>query len=260
MPPPNRVALGPLSRTVLDGAAWRESSAYPASQPWADELERLSAFLVAQGEFERFLPSLRGKESQRGGALAEIRFAYFMHCNGFSILEWEPEAVPGRPGDLSVSWQGSAAIFAEVKGPGWEGELTDEELDRGRKAQGKYVDLEVRAVDSIGPILYAIDKSLPKLAPGRANLVAIVDDLNISPTALPEGWLEGSVHEHLAQPAAQLVSGVFFLRPELYHGEPLEYLHRFVNNPAATTPLPSHVRDGWLAANSNRQGPRWAPQ
>lgn len=245
---------------MLNGAVWRETSAYPASQPWADELERLLAFLIAQGQFERFLPRMRGKVSQLEGALAEVRFAYFLHCNRFSILDWEPVAVEGRPGDLSVSWQSTPPVFVEVKGPGWESELSTEELTGDRKTQGKYVDGEMRSVDSINPVLRAIDKSLPKFALGRANVVAIVDDLNISPTSLPKGWLEPTIQEHIARPPGQVVSGVFFLRPELYHGEPLEYFYRFVHNPAASTPLPERVLKGWLAANSNRQGPRWAPE
>jgi hypothetical protein len=245
---------------VLDGAAWRGTSVYPASQPWADELERLLAFLAAQGQFERFLSRLRGKESQLEGALAEIRLAYFLHRNGFAILEWEPVAVEGRPGDLSVSWQRGAPIFVEVKGPGWESELTADELKGARKGQGKYVDSEVRSVNSVDSVLRAIDKCLPKLAIGRANLVVIVDNLHISPTSIPDEWLKSSVQQHISRPSGQAVSGVFFLRPELYHGAPLEYFYRFVNNPAPSAPLPDDVLKGWLAANSNRQGPRWAPQ
>jgi len=100
-----------------------------------------------------------------------------LHCNGFSITQWEPEAVAGRPGDLGVAWRESEPIFVEVKGPGWESELKPDERVGSGRAEGKNVDLEVRAVDSIGPILYAIDMSLPKLAAHRCNLVPVVDDL-----------------------------------------------------------------------------------
>jgi hypothetical protein len=257
MPPPQDVVLGPLSRSVLDGANWRDVSKYPAWQEWADELERLLAFLVSHDQFERFLPRLRGKESQLEGALAEIRFAYFLHCNRFRITAWEPEAVAGRPGDLEVVWQSSTPIFIEVKGPGWEGELSDEERVADRKKMGKNVDLEVRSVDSIGPTLYAINKSLPKLAADRCNVVAVVDDLFISPTGLPPGWLNGVIQRHLADSTRQKVSGVFFLKPEM-HGEPIEYLYRFIPNASATRPLPPAVLEGWIASNANPQGSRWA--
>lgn len=257
MPPPRNVILGTLTRTVLDGAGWRETSKFPAWQEWADELERVLAFLVAQDQFQRFLPRLRGKESQLEGALAEIRFAYFLHCNRFRILEWEPTAVTGRPGDLEVGWRGSAPIFIEVKGPGWESELTEDERLGTRKGVGKNVDLEVRAVDSIGPTLYAIDKSLPKFSKDRCNVVAVVDDLFVSPTGLPPGWVDGVIQKHLAEPARLKVAGVFLLRPEMY-GESVEYIYRFVPNNSAERPLPTAVLQGWLESNLNRQGPRWA--
>ena len=73
MAPPNEVNLGTLTRTVLDGAVWREESKYPASQFWADEAERLFAFLESQGAFERFLPRLRAREREKTAALAEAR-------------------------------------------------------------------------------------------------------------------------------------------------------------------------------------------
>jgi hypothetical protein len=216
MPPPLNVELGPLTRTVLDRSVWREDSQFPAWQEWADETERILSFLVAQGQFERFLPRLRARE--REGAFAEIRFAYFLHCNGFRILQWEPEGVSGRPGDLEVDWRGTGAIFIEVKGPGWEGELSPEERAKGRLAKGKNVDMEVRSVDSIGPVLYAIDKSLPKFAKDRCNLVAVVDDLFTSPTGVPLGWLTASIEKHLASPTYACVGGVFLMRAELYGG------------------------------------------
>jgi hypothetical protein len=257
MPPPKDIILGTLTRFVLDGAEWRPTSKYPAWQEWADELERLLAFLLAQDQFQRFLPRLRAKESQLEGALAEIRFAYFVHCNRFEIVGWEPAAVVGRPGDLEITWQGSEPIFVEVKGPGWEGELEKRELIGERKSRGKHVDLEVRAIDSIGPILYAIDKSLPKFAADRCNLVAVVDDLFVSPTGLPEGWIDDAIQHHLDEPTRQKVSGVFLLKAEMY-GETVDYNYRFVPNDKPLCPLPMAVLQGWLASNSNAQGPRWA--
>ncbi len=78
-----------------------------------------------------------------------MRFAYLLYCIGFVITQWEPEAVAGRPGDLEVTWKESEPIFIEVKGPGWESELSDQDRAAGRIAKGKNVDMEVRAVDSI---------------------------------------------------------------------------------------------------------------
>jgi hypothetical protein len=72
MPPPHDVNLGPLTRTVLDGAVWREESLYPATQVWADEAERIFAFLETQRVFPQFLTRLR---SGHGRLFAERRKA-----------------------------------------------------------------------------------------------------------------------------------------------------------------------------------------
>ena len=136
----------------------------------------------------------------------------------------------------------------EVKGPGWESELRPEERARGRQQMGKNVDLEVRAVDSIRPMLYAIDKSVPKFVHERCNLVAIVDDLFISPTGLPSDWLEAAVQSHLQTKEHQTVGGVFLLKPELSSG-PIDDLYRFVPNLKAARPLPAVVLEGWIASD-----------
>ena len=144
MPPPSEINLGSLTQTVLDGAVWRNESEFPAFQTWADEVERVFSFLVAQNVFERFLPRLRARE--RDGALAEARAGFFFHRNRFHILDWEPIAVPNRPGDIEIQWQDGEPLFIEVKGPGWEGELSPEEIRSGRQHLPKYVNAEGRAV------------------------------------------------------------------------------------------------------------------
>ena len=214
MPPPAHVVLGPRTRTVIDGAVWRRESQFPASQKWADETERVLAFLESHGVFGTFLPRLRSRE--RGGAFAEARVAYFFHCNGFRILAWEPEDVSRHPGDLEIQWPDTEPIFVEVKGPGWEDELSPEEREAGRKAAGKHVDMEARAVDSVGPILYAIDKCLPKLSPARCNLIVVIDDLFVSPATMPAGWIDSSINHHLAAPERSVVGAVLVMTTEMY--------------------------------------------
>ena len=87
MPPPEGVNVGPLTRTVLDGAVWRDESEFPASQDWADEVERVLSFLESEGKFGTFLPRLQTRETQRDGALAEARAAFFFRRNGFDITD-----------------------------------------------------------------------------------------------------------------------------------------------------------------------------
>jgi hypothetical protein len=240
---------------VLDGAAWREASAFPAFQDWADEVERVLAFLEARGVFGDYLPRLRARE--REGALAEARTAFFFHRNGFQITAWEPEAVSGRPGDLEVRWQGCEPIFVEVKGPGWESELTFEEIRAGRQHGPKYINAEARAVGPVSRVLYAVDKAIPKLDPGRCNLVVVVDDLFLSPTEMPRELLEGQVVRGLGDPRYVPVSAVLLLNPAS-HGNGVEYRKYFVPNGGAARPLPQAVYDGLLRGNNDPQGPRWA--
>jgi hypothetical protein len=107
--------------------------------------------------------------------MAEARAAFFFHRNGFQILRWEPEEVPDHPGDLDIQWQESEPIFVEVKGPDWEGELTEAERVAGRTSLPKYINAEGRAIVPQERVLYAITRALPKLAEQRANLVVVVD-------------------------------------------------------------------------------------
>jgi hypothetical protein len=256
MPPPDEVNLGPLTRTVLDRAAWRAESQYPAFQVWADEAERLFAFLEAQGAFDRFLPRLCAREREKTAALAEARAGFFFHRNGFRILRWEPEEVAGRPGDLEIQWRDSEPIFVEVKGPDWEGELTDAERRAGRKDFPKYINAEGRAIAPQERVVYAITKALPKLAERRANLVVVVDDLFVSPVELPKDHLTAVVANALADPTCHFVGGVFLLNPVSY-GDFVEYRKYFVPNIGAVHPLPDVVTEGLAAGNNDPQGPRW---
>jgi hypothetical protein len=255
MPPPDDVILGPLTRTVLDGAVWRDASVFPAFQDWADEVEGVLSFLESQRKFETFLPRLRARE--RDGAFAEARVAFFFHRNGFDITDWEPAAVVGRPGDLEVRWRNSEPIFVEVKGPGWEGELTLEQIQAGRQHGPKYINAEARAVGPVSRVLYAVDKAIPKLDVTRCNLVVVVDDLFLSPTEMPRSILKGQLTRGLSDPKYVPVSAVFLLNPASY-GQGVEYRKYFVPNPGAARPLPAPVHDGLLQGNDDPQGPQWA--
>lgn len=256
MPPPEEVKLGPLTRTVLDGAFWRAKSQYPASQVWADEAERLFAFLVTQCVFDRFLPRLRAREREKTAALAEARVGFFFHRNGFRILRWEPEEVPGHPGDLDIQWRDTEPIFVEVKGPDWEGELSEAERRTGRKGLPKYINAEARVIAPQERVLYAITRALPKLVERRANLIVVVDDLFVSPLYLTKDYLTRALVNGLADPTCRSVGGVFLLNPVSY-GDFVEYRKYFAPNVGAAHPLPDVVKEGLAAGNNDPQGPRW---
>lgn len=256
MPPPKDVKLGSLTQVIRHTSKWGDVSEFPAFQAWADEVEKVLSFLVAHGMFERFLPRLRARESERDAALAEARAAFFFARNGFRILAWEPEAVAGRPGDLEIQWTNTEPIFVEVKGPGWEGELSKEEIAAGRQHGLKYINAEGRAVGPIGRVVYCLGKSVPKFDPKRVNLVVVVDDLFISPTELPKDYLQQSLQHELAAPEYAKVGGVFLLNPASHSG-PIEYRKFFVPNTGALVQMPALVLEGLLAGNTDPQGPRW---
>ena len=232
---------------LLDRSVWSATSEFPAGQAWADDTERILSFLQAQGVLDALLPRLLAREWE--GAYAEARVGYFFKCNAFRILKWEPLEVPDRPGDLDIQWKETEQIFVEVKGPGWEGELSDEERKTGRKNQPKYINAEARMLDTIGSIAKAIDKALPKFSPARANIVATSDDLFMSALDMPLDMLEARILRHLKETRCACVGGVLVLQVVKPSDRQLEYRHYFISNPSGTHPLSEEVVKGLKAGN-----------
>jgi hypothetical protein len=251
--PRDDVTLGSLTRVMLGRASWGAESAFPSTQKWADEVERVLRFLDVQGVLDGFLPRLCGREAERDGALAEARMGFFFSRNGFRILRWEPVEVLNRPGDLDIQWGDTEPIFVEVKGPGWEGELSQEAREAGRLNAPKYVNAEARFVDPVERVEYAINKALPKFASSRVNLVAVVDDLFFSPTEIPAVILNGRLKRFYADPQYRVVAGVFLMNPVSHvHASEVEYRSHFVPNENAMKHLPDVVATGFLASNTLR--------
>lgn len=247
MPPPNKINLGPRTRAILSDAVWSEKSFFPGHQSWADEFEKILAFLEAQGQFERFYSRLRAKE--RDGALAEARAGFYFHRNGFKILKWEPEAVPRVPGDIEIAWRNTEAIFLEVKNPGWEGELSEEEINTGRTKLPKRI--KGGEGRSFGPperVLYAMYKALPKFNATRINLIVVDDDLFVSPVEYPIDILTARIANEIIKPEYANVSGVFLLNPKSYGAE-VEYRTFFVTGKGK--PLPGLVEGAFLEENKS---------
>jgi len=162
-----------------------------------------------------------------------------------------------RPGDLDIKWRDTEPIFVEVKGPGWKGELSQEALDSGRQRRPKYINAEARAVDPAERVEYAVTKALPKLAEGRINLLAVVDNLFFSPTEIPTAILNDRVNRVLAKAPYRVVAGVFLMNAVSY-GSDVEYRTYFIQNPNAIKRLPGAVSSGLLTGNLNPHGPRRA--
>lgn len=252
MPPPKDVKLGPLTRTIIDNAVWTSSSTFPSNQGWSDEFEKILTFLESQGQFKRFFSRLCARE--RDGALAEARAGFFFHRNGFQILKWEPEAMPGIPGDIEISWYNTEALFLEVKNPTWEGELLEEEIKSGRTKLPKYLHAESRAIDPFERVMFVVGKSLRKFCNNRVNLAVVVDNLFVSPLEMPTDIVFERIVNELANPDYKNVSGAFLLNPVSYGGD-VEYRALFVSG--IGKPLPDLVKDAFLKENARSKLPHW---
>jgi hypothetical protein len=246
MPPPPEITLGPLTQRMLSGSVWSDATPFPAWQGWADDAESILRFLETQRVLDQFMPRLHAREWE--GAFAEARVGYFFQQQGFQVLGWEPRAVPDHPGDIEIQWPDTDVMFVEVKGPGWEGELTIEERAAGRKQEPKYQNNDFRSVGSVDAVLKAIDKALPKFASDRGNVVAVADDLFFSPLEIPEPLL-GAIVDYVKDADYSLVSGVLLLQAIKPTDHPVEYRHYFIANPMAHHPVPTVVIDHLIAGN-----------
>jgi len=190
-----------------------QSEVYPSCQPWADEIESVLQCLKRHGQFEKYLPRLHS--TGRDPAFAEARIAHFLEQGGFSITDWEPESPTGCPGDLEIQYAETEALFVEVKQPGWGSELSDVEKEAGRWHEPKYRNAEVRSVDPADNVNYSIEKALKKFVREKVNIVAVEDDLMVSPFESSKALVVARIRENLARPENSAVSAVLLLRPFL---------------------------------------------
>jgi len=188
---PSHVRLGPLISTMASNAAWLSEDEFPSHQRAADEVERVLSFAEVKGQFERFLPQLKGPAMSRNSALAELRVAYYFDRNQFHIVEWEPPGEGLKKGEFAIEGPSHERIFVEIKNPGWRGELREEEVVAGRRNQPKNINGEARFVGSWQNIQQMMDRAYPKFAVNQRNLLVIVDDFFVSLQYGPE-WYAGN--------------------------------------------------------------------
>ncbi len=180
--PPDHVHIDSLVATVRDGARWRDEKAFPSHQKFSDEVEKVLAFAVAQDRFAAYLPRLRGRWNQFESALAELRVAFYLHRNQFRVQNWEPVGARGVPGEgeFSVAGPSGVLVFVEVKSPGWEGEVSEEERRSGRLKQPKNLYCEGRWVAPWQKVQSAVAKAYKKLRSDNPNLLIVADDFFVS--------------------------------------------------------------------------------
>lgn len=251
------VKLGPLTQEIVSNASWFCTDDFPSNQEWADYVERVLAHLKTHGQFDRFLPRLRGKLTQRDGALAEARVSFLFHGWGFSITSWEPRTASGSLGEFEIQWKSTSPIFVEVKGPRWEGEMDQSERTI-RKREGKYKSGEARTLDTIGKVIEAIDKAKKqnKFSAGKPNLLVIcTTNLFVSPTELSDKIVKPKVEAALK--SALLIGGVLLLNIMCQEMK-IRYETLFVTNSTANedSKLPLPVEEWLLSNNTGSQTKR----
>jgi hypothetical protein len=173
--------LGPLTKSLFYPFPWPDK--FPVCQAWADEFERILSFADIQGQLQAFLPRINtDRSNQRDEALNELRVAFYLHRNGFSIVSWEPLGLNGKRGEYSVRVPEEVNVFTEVKSPGWESELGAEERLTGRTKLPKHLDGEGGAFANWEGIRKCIasPKTYPKFSLLQPNLLVIADDFFVS--------------------------------------------------------------------------------
>ncbi|SRR5712692_3414666 len=197
----NHISEALLSQRLLREARWVGQDGYPTSPQYSVELEGLLGFLQAHNRLESFWPRLAGpRRQQRDEALQEIRVARFLTSNGFPVVQWEPPGNGNLIGEFSVQALPSPPVFVEIKSPGWEGQLSQEQRDAGRANQEKYQDLEGGADDPWRAIRASVRKAYSKFSLGQPNLLVIADD-RFMPLAT---WGDVPAHKALFLPSTTL--------------------------------------------------------
>jgi hypothetical protein len=144
---------------------------------FADELEDLLALAESAGVLGMYSKELRGRANQRDSAIEELRVAKVLSDKAFPVVEWRPIGSGPKEGEFLVRDPDGVGIFVEVKSPGWESEVSQEERLAGRLNEPKYRDAEAFYGNSGRGVRFAMDKAYAKFHPANCNLLVVADDL-----------------------------------------------------------------------------------
>lgn len=183
----NTELFGPKANQWLSENKWTDL--YPGWKQFAEELEAFLGMLEVEEQLDRYLPRLKSKQQQRDEALVELRILYFFICSGYRVVDWEPTGNNGKRGEFNLARNGEPSFFVEVKSPGWEGELSQQQREDGRAKQPKYTPGKIGggAVSPNSAMHKSIDKAYEKFLDSCPNLLVIADDL-LFPLQFGEEW------------------------------------------------------------------------
>jgi hypothetical protein len=245
-------ALGPVARRLVSPDRWTDP--YPATPEWAKELDVLLRFADERGRLSSFVPRLESRNHNRDEALNELRVAYWFAQNGFPVVQWEPSGLNGMKGEYLINSPDAVSVFVEVKSPGWEGDLTNEERKAGRTKQPKYREEDGGAFGNWQPIQRCIasPKTYPKFTPTQPNLLVISDDLMVGLHDSPEHVEIALYADHkgygetgyFTSSRFENIGGLgVFQAVKFWEREGVEYEFRLFDNPFAlsSTKLPGSL-------------------
>lgn len=171
---------------VFSNSWWSKQRNFPPCDDWKDDIEKHLKFMQYKGWLTSIKPQLQSRNY--GSFLSEIFAAYFVEKDlGFGVTAWNPKTKEGRDVEFHIKDKAGSEIFCEVKSPGWQGQLTKEEIQSGRAKQPKYSTFgESRVTAPYMKIRKTLDKSYKKFIPNKQNLLIITDNLFQPPSFGPQ--------------------------------------------------------------------------
>ncbi len=161
---------------VFADSWWSEQKHFPPCDEWKTYIEKHLQFM----QDKHWLTSIKQELKSRNyeSFLSEIFAAYFVEKNlGFEVTTWNPKTKDGRDVEFCIKDKADSDIFCEVKSPGWQGQLTNEEILSGRTKQPKYLTVESRGTAPYMKIRKTLEKSYKKFISNKQNLLIITDNL-----------------------------------------------------------------------------------
>jgi len=184
-----------LWTVVTEGLVGARFQWFPMETTSSDELEKLLEFSDSQNQFERFLGRIsKAADNRMDEVVQELRTAFFFYRNGFPICRWEPSGLLGKIGEYSLRAD-RQEVFVEVKSPGWEAELSPEEIKAGRTKQPKYIQGDARAVAPWLQVRDCMKRAYCKFTDAQPNLLVIADDFHMSLTEEDDSQFEIALFE-----------------------------------------------------------------
>ena len=120
--------LGPAARRLISPDRWTDG--YPGPVAYSRELDVLLDWASKRNYLKRFVPNIEAKNTKRDEALNELRLAYFFDHTGFPVVQLDPPGANNKMGEYLLDSPEKTNVFVELKSPGWESELSKEDVRR----------------------------------------------------------------------------------------------------------------------------------